>query len=276
MDGHVFPQELLLRRHGVQVNLTIIERIEASERGYLGNLTNSRELSRTQQGIQAPIASRIAVLGVMDSQHRLYCLEIDYAQRQNTFQRLPYLGLLSAVAGLPGRIATEIHTPRVGKTTYCLSFAFQSNYFHLLTWIPAQTLEVYGSMDDTRITINSDMAELSCSLVAYDPSRTGRQITVGLAHRGLENGNLRICSVILEDGETIGYQTPETFSTDQHQLDLADGSTVLISVQQLPWICPQIRRVDDFIDEDGFDFRYRIQITRSGPAGNSVELPLSQ
>jgi hypothetical protein len=71
------------------------------------------------------------------------------------------------------------------------------------------------------------MADLDCSLVAYDLSLRGRQIAVGLAHRGLDNGNIRISCVILKDGEIIEHQTLKVFSTDQYKLDLTDGSLYL-------------------------------------------------
>jgi hypothetical protein len=101
--------------------------------------------------------------------------------------------------------------------------------------------------------------------VTYDPSLRDQQIIVGLAHRGLKNGNFRISSVTVEDRGTIEHQTPNILSTDQYQLDLTNSSSVLISVQQLPQLPHLAQYEDDSMDEGGFDFRYQIQITRIGP-----------
>jgi hypothetical protein len=115
--------------------MVIIEREEASEQGYLKTLmTIPCGFGGIKQDKDAPNASVVVVLDVMDPQDRLYCLEMGPAQLLNTFQRLPTLGLLPLATDLPGRMPIEIYTPKFGRITYCLSFRFKSNYFSLCSW----------------------------------------------------------------------------------------------------------------------------------------------
>ncbi|PVH69080.1 hypothetical protein DL98DRAFT_598973 [Cadophora sp. DSE1049] len=189
------------------------------------------------------------------------------AQLPNTFQRLPTVGLVPLATDFPGRVPIDIYTPPQAKfgsarVVHCLSLQFKSDYFPLHIWQPSRTLEVYGSLDEEQITINSELTEFDCSPVTYDPLLRDRKIIVGLAHRGLENGNFQISSVTVEDRGIIDHQTLNILSTDQYQLDLTDGSSVLISARQLPHLAQE---EDDSMDKGGFDFRYRIQMTRIGP-----------
>ncbi|KAH9208034.1 heterokaryon incompatibility protein-domain-containing protein [Leptodontidium sp. 2 PMI_412] len=268
LTGPGFGQELVLRRQGVRANMVIIERDQESALDHLRSLIIiHRGFTDTKRDEAAPKASAVAVLDVMDPQDRLYCLEMGSAQLPNTFQRLPTIGLVPLATDFPGRVPINIYTPPQAKfgsagVVHCLSLQFKSDYFPLHIWQPSRTLEVYGSLDEEQITINSDLTEFDCSLVTYDPLLRDREIIVGLAHRGLENGNFQISSVTVEDRGIIDHQTLSILSTDQYQLDLSDGSSVLISARQLPHLAQD---EDDSMDKGWFDFRYQIQMTRIGP-----------
>jgi len=246
--------------------MSIIKQLETSHQVHLkGLITIPCVFSGTKKDQDIPKGYVVVVLDVVGPSNYLYCLEMGFALLPNTFQRLPTLGLLPfpylSVNQLPGRMPIEIYSPPTigGGVVHCLLFKFKSKYFILRSWQPSRTLEVYKSLDEDKIIINSNITDLDCSLVAYDPQLRDRQITVRLTHRGPENGGLRISSVTIDNKETVEDRTPEIFSSDQYQLNLTNGSTVLVSVRQLPLLPPT---------NEGSDFRYQIQIARSDPASN--------